>query len=459
MQDLLNEAQTFADAFRRRSARELVFEQLARTDPERGWAFITTWERGSYRNQFLNAWGRVNAEGALAWAEGQGDAAKGYTQSIIAGLVPDDVHAFAKILPRLKPEHIREDQLATAFKLLSVEDPARAVKFFDGLEKSTGTQRNSAATSLAEGWARRDATGAYAWATSLKDPAQRESALRGVFRSWAETDPRGVAAKLDELSKDGAVIKDARGESPTRAIVRAWAAEDPKAAAAWLRGRAVEDGSGSFRDLFSSEILPTRDEWAAPDIADMLRKPGEKLVTDQKNMPFNHTMSWGDEDGTMISVLGQFGGYNSPLRGNSYPGDTNQALRLSNPAQAFDELAKQPADAPRQHLLHEVASQMVDQDPQAAMAKLQTVTDDWLRLGLVNALSARARQTNDPALAAEIVKSLPPENWQTRSMVSEIYADIANRDPERARSLLAGDLDQSSKTTIVSSACQPAGNL
>ena len=56
MMTLLDESQTFADSFRRRSARTLVMEQMARTDPAAAWLLLETWEKGSYRNQFLQAW-------------------------------------------------------------------------------------------------------------------------------------------------------------------------------------------------------------------------------------------------------------------------------------------------------------------------------------------------------------------------------------------------------------------
>ncbi len=450
MMALLDEAQAFADAFRRRSLRTLVFEQMARTDPAGAWALLETWEKGGYRNQFLQAWAQVDADGALTWAEGQGKEGVEFAREIVAGLVPDHVEAFVNILPRLKPDQIGKDKIGTAFRLLGSQDSAAALRLLQGL--SGNGQQNFASSSLAEGWARRDAKAAYAWAKDLTDPAQRESALRGVFRAWAETDPKGTAARLDELTKDPAMAKAAAGDSPVRAVVRAWAAQDPKAAAAWLRQRAEEGGDASFQELFNSEILPSRDEWKATELAAILRNSGEQILAGEQQLSSVYgRVSWsrlsGDDD-EYVSV-GEFGGINSPLRDNKHPGDTSSRPHLGDPSREFDELASQPNDSTRQHMLHEVASQWAEKDPSAALSKLRQTTDEWLKLSLINALSNRARKTSDPDLAAEIAATFPaPFTAQGQTTVSDVYRTIAAREPDRAKSLLAGDLDAASKVSI-----------
>jgi len=454
---LLEEAQTFSDAFRRRSARALVMEQMAQTDPTGAWALMEKWQQGSYKNQFLQAWAQVDAGGALTWAEGLGKDGVGFAREIVAGLVPDNMAAFLKILPRLKPDQIGTEQVGTAFRLLAADDPAAAVRLLEAL--GGGEKQNRGIYATGEGWARRDPKAAYTWARELSNPAQRESALRGVFRAWAETDPQGTAARLDELTKDPAITKAAAGKSPIKAIVRAWAAQDPKAAAAWLRTRAEEAGAEngndiSFRDLLQSEILSTKDEWNATEVADLIRKPGEKLVTEggDQNSLFN-SRNWigSDDDDNIKATIGPFGVGNSPLSSNGDPSQSTGTVRIANPAQAFDDLAKQLGDTSRQNVLHEVASQWVEQDPRAAMAKLQETTDSWLKLGLINALSNRARLTHDPLLAGEIAKAYPETSWQGKEIVSEVYASLAKRDPARAETMLEGDLDTGVKTSIASS--------
>jgi hypothetical protein len=459
MMALLDEAQTFSDAFRRRSARALVMEQMAQTDPTGAWALMEKWEQGSYRKQFLQAWAQVDAVGAITWAEGQGKDGVDFAKEIVAGLVPDNMAAFIKVLPSLKPDQIGTEQVGTAFRLLAADDPAAAVRLLEAL--GGGEKQNRGIYATGEGWARRDPKAAYTWARELSHPAQRESSLRGVFRAWAETDPQGTAARLDELTKDPAITKAAAGKSPIKAIVRAWAAQDPKAAAAWLRTRAEEAGAEngndiSFKDLLQSEILSTKDEWNAMELVDLIRKPGEKLVTEgsDQNSPFNNSMSWGwsspDDDIVFQQSIGQFGGPNSPLNLNGDPYQTTGTVRIANPAQAFDDLAKQPGDASRQNVLHEIASQWAEQDPKAAMAKLQETTDPWLKLGLINALSNRARLTNDPLLAGEIAKTYPENSYLGKQVVSEVYTSLAKRDPARAQAMLDSDLDMGVKTSIAS---------
>src|SRR5690606_33572960 len=150
--------------------------------------------------------------------------ARQFSRDIVSGLVPDEAETFAKLLPRLTSEQVSTAQIETAFRLLGAENTPHALALMGGI--ADDATRRSATASLAEGWARHEAAAACACASALPDPAQRESALRGVFRAWAETDAQGVAAKLDELSKDEAVTNDVRGDSPVKAIVRALALQD-----------------------------------------------------------------------------------------------------------------------------------------------------------------------------------------------------------------------------------------
>jgi hypothetical protein len=101
-------------------------------------------------------------------------------------------------------------------------------------------------------------------------------------------------------------------------------------------------------------------------------------------------------------------------------------------------------------VLHEIAVQWAEKDPKATLAKLQETTDPWLKLGLINALSNRARRTNDPQLADEIAKAYPDNCYQGKQTVGDIYSNMAKRDPARAQALLDSDLDVAGKTSIAS---------
>ena len=448
MMTMLDETQTFADAFRRRSVRTLVMEQMALTDPASAWLLLETWEKGNYRNQFLQAWAQVDAEGALTWAEGQGKDGVNFAGEIVTGLVPDNMAAFVKILPRLKPDHISTERVGTAFRLLAGENPAAAVQLLDTL--GGGGKQNTATSALGEGWARRDAKAAYAWAKELTDPAQRESALRGVFRAWAETDPKGTAARLDELTKDPAMAKAAAGESPLADVVRAWAAQDPKAAAAWLRTRPEVADGRTFGRLLTSEILPSRDDWNALEMVDLIRRSEEKALLASGNSAFSSGASSGyPADDSYRWVIGKFGGYNSPFRQNSETWNGDSAFRVADPAGAFDNLAKLPADAARQEVLHEVAAQWVGQDREAAAAKFRELTDPWLKLGLVNALASNAHQTLDVDLASSISTAFPDSRFPSFDIFfRNFYAKLAELDPTRAEALLATELSPERKKLV-----------
>lgn len=445
MYGLLVESEREMDGYRRQALQELIAEQMARTDPVRAWDLLVAATGGLYTGELLSAWARIDPAAAMAWAEGR-ENADNFLGALIDGLGPDDVEAFAAILPRLKPDQLREDRLESVFRRLGAEDCERARSLLGKMP--TGRARNAAASSMAEGWARGDAKASYAWAKDLADPAERESALRGVFRAWAETDPQGVAARLDELAKDEPQDDKghplACGESPVRAIVRAWAAQDPHAAAAWLQER-PGDGRALFNHIFSSEILPLRENWSAAEITEMARRPGEKVITDRKDQQYNIAMGWNDGQSS-YHIIGEFGGPASLLGFSRTPDES--AVRFEDPAKAVDELTRLPPDATRQHILQEVANQWATHDPAAAREKLRTTDDDLLKLSLINALSIAARHTLDLDLAREVAAALPPNSSHGNSALEMIYEEMARREPESAFALLAGDLDPAGKAAL-----------
>jgi len=445
MYELLVESAQEPDAYRRQALHELIVEQMARTDPAGAWDLLVAATGGLYTGELLSAWARLDPAAAMAWAEGR-ENADHFLGALIDGLGPDDVDAFAAILPRLKPDQLREDRVESVFHRLGAEDSERGRSLLS--EMPAGRARNAAASAMAEGWARGDAKASYAWAKDLTDPAERESALRGVFRAWAETDPQGVASRLDELAKDDPKDEKgnplARGDSPVRAIVRAWAAQDPHAAAVWLRERSG-DGRDSFNDIFRNEILSLRENWSVAEITEMARRPGEKVITDRKDQQYSSSRGWSDGHSS-YQIIGEFGGPMSLLGVSRTPGES--AVRFEDPAKAFDELTRLPPDATRQHILQEVANQWATHDPAAAREKLRTTDDDLLKLSLINALSIVARHTLDLDLAAEVAAALPPNSAHGPSALHFIYSEMALREPERAYAMLAGDLDPARKAAL-----------
>ncbi len=455
MRDMLLEVQRYPDAFRQRLAREFILEQMARTDPVKAIDMRETWEEGRFRSYFMKFWAEADIEGALAWASeggrengGRGLSKRDYLSVVMDAFGPENLESFVNLLPRLKADPATASRLAGPFGHLAAKDPQRALQLMEDLPEWSG--RASVVAAVGESWARRDVGAAYAWAKELADPAQRESALREVFRVWAETDPQGVAARLDELSTDSAVTRESFGRSPEAAIIRAWAEQDPQAAAAWARERGVAADGRELREVLASDIFAARPEWSATEVAAILRRPGEPGFAEPGRDPFATTTSLDTLDET-LRYIGSFGGGDSLLHGTAATGHMIVPPRIENPPQAFDDLARQPADAARQHVLHEVAAQWVERDPSAVAAKLAHTTDDWLKLSLINALSQHARQTGDPELAKSAARALPEGHEFAASMQTGVYQAIAEREPERARALLqGGEMDERSQSAVVS---------
>ena len=448
MAEFLDEAAREPDAIRQRALQEIIIDHMVSIDPMAAWEVLDKSDLKSWRPQFLGAWARTDAEAAVAWVDAQGGEAKSLMASLIDGLLPDDVITLAAIWPRVAADAVDDAPVAGLFRGLASTDPARARALLGGMP--AGASRNMGASAFAEGWARGDVEAAYAWAKALGDPAERESALRGVFRAWAEKDPQAVAGRLDELTtqeyRDTNGQPLARGEHPARAIVRAWAEQDPLAAAAWLRQR-PGDGIELFRELFASEILPLRDTWSVAEVSAMMRQPGEKEVTDRVGDLFQ-SRSTGNFGERSFSIWGPYGGYGSPL-GNGHLIGGPPPVRFDDPATAFSELTQQPPDATRQHLLQEVARQWAERDPDAARARLRETDDPLLKLGLMNALYSMAQNSLDLDLAAEVAAAHPDGAESGRHRFGSIYEDLIAREPERARALLENEMDDSQRGWLV----------
>ncbi len=443
---MINEVNAIPDAFRRRWVRDLVMERMARLNPQALVQFSAIWYGGDYKHYFIAAWGRVDAQAAVTWAQAQGKEAKTFTYELVKNMVPDQLDDFLRILPQLQPEQLPSEQATLAFRLLGERDATEAVKAA-GLIPAGGKQ-NTALNAAAEGWARRDPTAAWEWAQALESPAARESALRGVLSAWCERDPAGAAAKFAELpgreipGEDGKDL--VKGNSPLQAITRAWATLDAKAAAAWLRSLpGAEDGQ--FSDLLRSQILPTRDVWDAVELTEIIRKPGGDALPEDWKQLFSSTSSWWDGERSH-STVGQWGGNHSPLSSQG-----KSQFAVENPATAFEAVAKLPADGSRQHMLQEVADQWVKIDPQAALGRLKETSDPALKLSLMNALMNEGDLSGDFTLVAAAAEATPEGVPRHRfSNQYDAYTRLATTDPERALAMLQGDAPKEARTALAS---------
>lgn len=447
VEEFLKAAALDPDPLRQRAMQEVVVEHMTRMDPLGTWAVLEKMKLESLRPLFLGAWARADAAAAVDWVETQGAETQNLMKNLVDGLLPDDLAALATIWPRLAPGSVTDAAAAGLFRRLAATDPGTARALLAGMP--AGTSRNVGTSAFAEGWAREQTEAAYAWAKDLEDPAERESALRGVLRAWAEKDPQTVAARMDELAKDELRDKNgqplAQGESPVRAVVRAWAAQDPLAAAAWLRQRPSE-GRDEFRELFSKEILPLRADWSVAEISEMMRRPGEKDVSDMADKLFQGASSTGYGDRS-FSVSGPWG-MDSPLGSEHFLGGP-PPVRFEDPGAAYTELTHQPPDATRQHLLQEVARQWAEKDPQAASERLQQTKDPLLSLSLTNALASLAKNTLNLELVQDIAAAHPEAALRSFVGVNDVYEELVRREPERAQALLETDLSDFQRSQLV----------
>ena len=178
---------------------DLLIVQLMELDPQRTLAWVRQHIFGRASESWaFTEWWRKSPAAAEAWATTN---------------APD-------MLQRVKRNfsNISKAELARLLK----NEPAK----IEDLLSQGRRQREVIIINLAEVRAEQNAADALTWARSLTHAGERESALQGVFRSWAKSDPRAAAAAWSSLPKGAAAER----------VLPDIAAALPKAdALAWLR--------------------------------------------------------------------------------------------------------------------------------------------------------------------------------------------------------------------------------
>lgn len=359
-------------------------------------------------------------------------------------------------------------------------------------EAINAAARSRYLTQAATAWARDDFASAWAWAGSIADAKLRQSLLPGLLAQLASTDPQKALALLpsgdEELARAArssifqtwatrdpaaailsmaASLLDERGQEwPVRQALIKWGAKDPKAAIAWAAAQPPADGE-SYRSLLANIgwSLTDNPEAVRPfvdallDHGDFAGRAGalQNIVGSWIRNDPKATVAWLD---TVPDVA-----LRSDLAARAFaylePGKPDQLLALAQrlpSAEARDEALAQHltswakkdpdatlawlADNPAPELA--AASRKVEgvllgtlaaSDPQAALARWQTLPADAPRAEIASQL-ALSWAKSDPAAAARwFAQQLPadfsknPAYAQQSHELGRIASGWATRDP------------------------------
>ncbi len=358
-------------------------------------------------------------------------------------------------------------------------------------EAINAAARSRYITQAATAWARDDFASAWAWAGAIADAKLRQSLLLGLLAQLASTDPQKALALLptgDEpleraarrsifqtwAERDpaaairglGTSILDERGQEwSVQQVLAKWAVKDPKAALAWAAAQPPADGE-SYRSVLANigwqltnspeAVRPFVDALLAHD--DFVGRAGalQNIVGAWIRNDPQATVAWLD---TVPDVA-----LRSDLASRAFaylePGKPDQLLALAQrlPTEVRDQTlaqhlsawAKKDPDAALAWLAANpapelaAASRKVEgvllgtlaaSDPQAALARWQTLPADAPRAEIASLL-ALSWAKNDPAAAARwFARQLPadlaqnPAYAQQSRELGRIASGWAIRDP------------------------------
>jgi len=151
-------------------------EKLAATDPTAALAMgegLTDWQQTRFLSRFVSGWASTAPDAARAWAM----------------QVPDP-RTRARLMGRVLAEQVKSD-------------PVGAAQTFAQMPPEDAEVRERTARQIAMQWAANDTLAAMQWSDSLSNPADRDSAKRGI-RSAA---PIGIGARLS-TGNDGVPVLD-----------------------------------------------------------------------------------------------------------------------------------------------------------------------------------------------------------------------------------------------------------
>lgn len=382
------------DQWTRMAAAGAVAVQLARTNPAMGEAFVQKMPPGYLRRNLT-----ADFAGALAKADGAG--ALAFMQRM---KVPPNDWSWNRFLSSW-----------------AGDDPAAASASLAGLPHQVALNN---ADAIAGAWARRDPGAALTWAQSLKDNAQRRSALGVAI---------GVIARDDPERATALAAAQPAGERRTmlQSIASSMASADGPAAVKWAES--LTDPAERQRSLavIAGEIRYSDLDTARAAIE---RIPPGALRKDALE-GYARSMSWIDPAGAKewLQTL-------KPGEQSLVMGEIAANLASSDMEAAEKMAADMPPGENNAEVWRNLAGQKALKDPAAALAWAGALESEQARIAATSAVYYQWAQQS-PQDAAAALGGISDAN-QRRRAAEDLASNWAQRSPAEAEqwaATLSGD--------------------
>ena len=450
--------------------RSMAISNLAQKDPQRALALLTASpgnrEVDSSLFMIFNQWGRKDPEAAkAAVARLSGRQAEQARQALVSTLAQQDPQAawtYASSLPPSGSGNPYGDPRVQVIQNWAQSDPQAALK--TALTIGENSQRNQAVATAINAWAGTDFPAALNYAVSVADPGMRgnilqnlsqnpnadrkqllqavmehmppgdayQSAISGVFSSWARENPTAAAAAAMQLPA-GRTFSNVAGQIASQWMVSAtnkqevfywvknlpagearanslrqvfstWSNDDPQSAARALAGLTAEDRKSGVQAIASGWGRTSPD--AALKWSSSLTDPAER------NDAIRSVVSqWANEAPEaaakyVVAMPESERGASMEMVVNSWASKDSESAAVW--------LDKQPAGTSKDGALRALSRKIAQEDPEAALTWVAGISDEKQRLQQTESI-AREWIRQDPTTARSwIATSKLPEETRNK---------------------------------------------
>jgi RNA polymerase sigma factor (sigma-70 family) len=241
-----------------------------------------------------------------------------------------------------------------------------------------------------------------------------------IFEVWAGNDPSAAAAAALSLPpnsiRQGALLS----------VARSWAKQDPDGALAWVEALPAS----SIKNTAIASALDTMSELDPAYAANYTINLNLPAGLMRDNLLQRITATWAQTDPTAVLTWA-----NTNLTGDAYDNAATQALdeiSISDPASAVAALTQLSDPNVVNKVIPAIASNWANQDPQAALAWVQSLPTDSTDTRS-SAIAAVLRGTNyDPVSAAAYIQQNFATDPAFNKLATQVVTSWSQSDPQAA---------------------------
>ena len=399
-----------------------VLNAVGEYDPAWAVTYINQMPKNSQANSLLQTaldnWAQQDPASALAW---------------INGNLSGNLHDLELTNVVFQSMNVDPDVAAAYLTQL----PAQTIANSTNAAKLVGNM-----TAL---WAEQNLPAALNWAESLPDGLKgsnfQNQALRGVFATWAATDPQGAANALLDKYGDTFSFQTLGWD-----MAKNWAQSDPQAALAWVEQ--FPDGIAKANALY--DVVPALGEVDPMAAWDYMQSIPLNAHTD--DIEGLIIKDWGDVD--MASALQFAADLPDPAFAQRVTSSLYVTLISTDPQTVSQYINSMPQGSARDDLVYRLVTSQSPDDPAAAFAWAQTINDDHQRSdAVIIAAEQWAAVDHDAAIAA--LQTAPVSD----ATKQQIYSLIEKQQGAPPSPLIAPSLPESPQVRTARPLGSGAGQL